>query len=743
MRAKTIRIALTLLACTAALLPAAARAAVKEVPVGILFTHEAPGAGSVALAGSFNEWSVDRNPMTKGDDGTWSIVMALRPGQDYQYKFVVDGSWLSDETNPASAGDGFGGVNSVVSLDAKGRLQAAAAAPAAGGQTVQGIMTQLNAKLRLDGRYLGRYELSRRKDLDPRYRLGRPRHSVDLNFRTEVSEVVDAYTRLRIDNARNINFSQNTAYFDEGNVDIAPGPFTLQGYWDMEMLGLSDPLSSGGDVDFRGTILDDHTAAGKGTSGLVLTGRPFGLDLDAFVANVHNGDWYNSLDIWDDTGRDVFAARLSREIGGVTLGLPMYAERDLVWMNEKYSRRADGTAIAVFDEFQAANPAPFNSDWFEWGGRDMRVGLDLTKELPRGRVQPEWLHNPVDQGWITRNNAERDAGNNPINGPTDIKLMERTRNHFHGSLDWETDGGIALNLEHTTTRETGASPDDAFGLVTSRHFRRAVTVSEDGVDTAYNLITQHYLSPDQRWLAGVGAAPGFVLQASGEDLDTDDRIYMTFLGAPPAFTAHYTELTVIRQGDGHRELVWLQHDRANYDFATVDAVSPHTGLAKADVTTWTLSGRFDYGASADPAGQWTLVGAYKDLDDEVAGQSGHTLEAILRFARDVTPRVQAIGDVRMKRFRQMGLESDGLTEWNATFWSPYLGARYLPHPKLDVVVAYGVDPLSFGIDYRGRHLGREFWRQAYMYENPGTSEFTAERALQDIRAFGLRANFIF
>ena len=39
-------------------------------------------------------------------------------------------------------------------------------------------------------------------------------------------------------------------------------------------------------------------------------------DLDAFVANVHNGDWYNSLDIWDDTGRDVFAARLSREIGG-------------------------------------------------------------------------------------------------------------------------------------------------------------------------------------------------------------------------------------------------------------------------------------------------------------------------------------------------------------------------------------------------------------------------------------------
>jgi len=730
---------------TALVLTGAASAAVKEVPVGILFTHAAPGAGRVSLAGSFNDWSVDRNPMTRGDDGVWSIVMALRPGAEYQYKFVVDGSWLTDETNPATADDGFGGVNSVVSLDAEGHIKAAPA-PAAAAAGPVGIMTQLNAKLRLDGRYLGRYEMSRRKGLDPRYRLTRPQHSVDLNFRTEVSEVVDAYTRLRIDNERNINFSQNTAYFDEGAVDIAPGPFTLKGYWDMELLGLSDPLTSGGDVDFRGTILDDHTAAGKGSAGLVLTGRPFGLDLDAFVANVHNGDWYNSLEIWDDTGRDVFAARLSHEIGGVTLGVPLYAERDLIWMNERFARRADGSAITAFEEFQAANPAPFNSDWFEWGHRDMRVGLDLTKELPRGRVQLEWLHNPVDQGWVTRNNAERDAGNNPINGPTDIPLMARTRNHFHGSLDWETDGGVALNVEHTTTRETGASPDDAFGLVTARHYRGNVV---DDQDVGYYFITQHYLSADRRWSEGIVPPPDIVLDPITDEsgntnpLLADDRIYMTFVGAPPAFTAHYTELTVTRAGDGHRELVWLQHDRANYDFATVGAVSPSTGLAKADVTTWTLSGRFDYGRTGDPAGLWTLVGAWTHRDDEVLGRDGTTLEAILRFARDLSPRVQAIGDVRLKRYDIIGLEADGPALWDDTFWSPYLGLRYLPHPKLDVVAAYGVDPLSFGIDYRGRHLGREFWRRQYMDENPGTSEFAAERALQDIRAFGLRANFIF
>lgn len=765
MRAPLTTAALTLALLGAAiLLPATAEAAVKEVPVGILFSHAAPDAGRVSLAGSFNGWNVDRNPMAKGDDGVWTIVMALKPGQ-HDYKFVVDGNWVADAGNPDSTGDGYGGTNSVVNLDADGHI---VAAPVPAGPT--GMATELNARITLDGRYLGRYEMSRRHGLDPRYRMTRPEHKVDLNFHTDVSDVVDAYTRLRIDNTRNINFSQNTAIFDEGAIDIAPGPFTVRGFWDMEVLGLSDPMTTGGDVDMAGTMLDDHLDAGKGRSGIVVGGHPFGLGLDAYIANVHNADWYNPLDLWDDTGRDVFAARLSREISGVEVGLPFYSERDLIWMNEKWVRRTDGSAIDVFDEFQATHLSPFNSDWFEWGHRDTRFGVDLTRPVgERGLAQAEWLYNNVDQGFVTRNNAEYDAGGDLINGATDVPLISRIRNHFHGSLDWEFDSGLQLNLEHTTTRETGGSPGEALGLVTTRHYGSTFDVDLDPLPAdaddmhedwqPYDLVTSHYLNTDDMWMGGIAVPTNATLQADGTPLDADDRMYLTFLGAPPSFTAHYTELTLDNPGEDHSELLWLQYSYIDYDYESVGATAPFSNESTAKKTNWTVTGRFDRGRSADDWGHWTLVTAYAHTDDGARSLDGHTLEAILRFERDLSPRVQAIGDIRVKDFDIYGTQLGERVMWNDDFWTPYVGVRYKPHPKLDVVFAYGVDPMSFGIDYRGRHLGRAFWRDQFMYDNRGVSDFTldhtqsdfhlgasefaAERALEDMRAFGLRANFIF
>ena len=71
-------------------------------------------ATSVALAGSMNGWSTSANMMTKGDDGVWSITLTLDPGV-YEYKFVVNGSWVLDPTN-GSVG-GFDG-NSIVVVPA-------------------------------------------------------------------------------------------------------------------------------------------------------------------------------------------------------------------------------------------------------------------------------------------------------------------------------------------------------------------------------------------------------------------------------------------------------------------------------------------------------------------------------------------------------------------------------------------------------------------------------------------------
>ena len=85
-------------------------------PRGCRFTYADPGAQSVHVAGSFNEWSTSANPMVRGDDGIWVAVIELASGR-YPYKFVVNGSdWKTDPVNPVKEDDGYGGSNSIAEV---------------------------------------------------------------------------------------------------------------------------------------------------------------------------------------------------------------------------------------------------------------------------------------------------------------------------------------------------------------------------------------------------------------------------------------------------------------------------------------------------------------------------------------------------------------------------------------------------------------------------------------------------
>jgi 1,4-alpha-glucan branching enzyme len=79
------------------------------------FKYYAPQAAKVNLAGSFNNWSVDADPMEKDKSGFWILKKKLDKGR-YQYKYVVDGNWTPDPMNNNTEEDGFGGVNSVVEV---------------------------------------------------------------------------------------------------------------------------------------------------------------------------------------------------------------------------------------------------------------------------------------------------------------------------------------------------------------------------------------------------------------------------------------------------------------------------------------------------------------------------------------------------------------------------------------------------------------------------------------------------
>ena len=73
-------------------------------------------AKKVMLAGNFNDWDPDELRMKKTPDG-WEISYALGPG-NYQYKFIVDGKWITDPSNTQIVNDGKGNLNSYLVIDA-------------------------------------------------------------------------------------------------------------------------------------------------------------------------------------------------------------------------------------------------------------------------------------------------------------------------------------------------------------------------------------------------------------------------------------------------------------------------------------------------------------------------------------------------------------------------------------------------------------------------------------------------
>jgi len=79
----------------------------------VVLTVERPGARSVSVAGSFNDWKPERTPMSRDLDGTWKTTLNLKPGR-YEYRFVVDGQWLSDNNARESVPNEFGSTNSVL-----------------------------------------------------------------------------------------------------------------------------------------------------------------------------------------------------------------------------------------------------------------------------------------------------------------------------------------------------------------------------------------------------------------------------------------------------------------------------------------------------------------------------------------------------------------------------------------------------------------------------------------------------
>lgn len=81
----------------------------------VQFVGRFPGARSVHVVGSFNDWRTGTIALEDRDhDGVWRGAVVL-PAGTYEYMFVVDGErWVPDHLAERQVADDFGRENSVV-----------------------------------------------------------------------------------------------------------------------------------------------------------------------------------------------------------------------------------------------------------------------------------------------------------------------------------------------------------------------------------------------------------------------------------------------------------------------------------------------------------------------------------------------------------------------------------------------------------------------------------------------------
>lgn len=79
----------------------------------ITFELQSPEAKEVLLAGDFTDWEKEPLSLKKRKDGTWLKQVSLPCGL-YEYRFIVDGQWVTDPKAQECHVNAFGTENAVV-----------------------------------------------------------------------------------------------------------------------------------------------------------------------------------------------------------------------------------------------------------------------------------------------------------------------------------------------------------------------------------------------------------------------------------------------------------------------------------------------------------------------------------------------------------------------------------------------------------------------------------------------------
>jgi hypothetical protein len=693
------------------LLAAQASAGVSRVDDGIEFTYSDPYAGSVNLAGQFNNWSANATPLEKDDEGTWRVVLDLAPGA-YEYKFVVNGSeWIADPDNPVVVGD-YGNSEVTVTEGGEPVFEGAGAAIS---------NTAVNARVNLNGWYRATYETRSDLPSDPRWRLDRPEHEFYVSVNPTIGSRVKGGGTIRLSSGAG-DIKEIHADIYSGHLDLEGGPFSVSGWYNEESVQFDNPLEHIGHIDLDGTIAEEHIPFGRGAQGVDVSAAIGGFELTAVYSNLYDFDIYDDPSVYDNTDTDLMAARLTRSVGPFGVGATYSAFRDGWWIDWTGTNESPH-----LDEFIASTGSA--SDWFELSSTNRLIGIDVDWPVMSERVylQAEYAAYSYDGLWDV-GNKEKVEGEDYSNGAIDVPFGDTAGRIAVAAVQVPALRPLTIELETTRFKLDGMSADEeyvAFG------------------DPAW-----------WDWVGPAGHSTAFLAHALREYTE------VRYDGSPLLATV-YAPLPEYESWDWRLDAgltfgifdLWMEFDRTTFKGSFADSLDWLGGTAEFEGWTERLAGSVEADVLPDrlEVGLETELLSYDLLlGDALTGAAGElrpldTFEAILRGKFGIAENWSVLTDLRYIVYGDVptaiaDTSSRGAEYDDESFFAPYVALVYSPRENIEVRLGYGVDPISYAdAPVEGRPNGRERWRSRYLWEHSEHDVLDAEQAMADARTIGVMA----
>ncbi|MCB0131025.1 MAG: isoamylase early set domain-containing protein [Caldilineaceae bacterium] len=89
------------------------------IPGHVCVVFELPAsiwADRIYLTGDFNEWHTSDLPLLQRRDGVWAAELDLEAGRRYEFRYIIDGQWQTDNHADGFVDNEYGSQNSVLEI---------------------------------------------------------------------------------------------------------------------------------------------------------------------------------------------------------------------------------------------------------------------------------------------------------------------------------------------------------------------------------------------------------------------------------------------------------------------------------------------------------------------------------------------------------------------------------------------------------------------------------------------------